>query len=94
MRKSKESTKEKEKPEPPKVDYSHLPVKIKEVVSNTPFIIEKKTKLTWDGNQFSMRIPSEIAKEMDISKENQIKFKLVKPRPDEEGGPQLTIELI
>jgi hypothetical protein len=78
----------------PKVDYSTLPVEIKGVVSNAPFIIEKKTKLTWDGKQFSMRIPSEIAVEMQITKENQVLFQLTKPRPEEGGNPVLKIELL
>jgi len=94
MIKSKDKQKEMTVAELPKVNYSAIPVEIKKVVANTTFSIEKRTKLTWDGKQFSMRIPSEIAKEMNITKENQILFKLVKPRPDEEGEPHLTIELI
>jgi len=78
----------------PKVDYSNLPQEIMGAISNTSFIIERKTKLTWDGKQFSMRIPSEIAEEMHISKENQVFFRLVKPRPDDEGGSELTIRIV
>jgi hypothetical protein len=78
----------------PKVDYSNLPDEIMGVVSNTPFIIRRKTKLTWDGKQFSMRIPSEITEELHITKDNQVMFTLSKPRPNEEGKPELKIELI
>jgi hypothetical protein len=41
-----------------------------------------------------MRIPSEIAEEMHITKENQIIFTLSKPRPYEEGKMELTIRLV
>jgi hypothetical protein len=83
-------------PEPdlPVVDYSKLPPEIEEAITRQPFKIEKKTKLTWDGNQFSMRIPTEIAKEMLITKDNQVIFRLTKPLPGSDEKLRLEIELV
>jgi hypothetical protein len=78
----------------PVVDYSKLPPEIEEVITRQPFRIENTTKLTWDGKQFSMRIPSEIAREMRITKENRIVFRLTKPLPGSNEKPRLEIELI
>ena len=81
--------------EPPKVDYSNLPKKTKEVVSDREeYIIEEKAKLTWDGRQFLVRIPSEIAKEMNLNKENMVKFRLIKPLPDSDDKLKLDIEIV
>lgn len=80
--------------EPPTVDYSKLPEELEEIISKQSYIVEKKVKLTFDGRQFIVRIPKEIAKERGISTENQIVFRLVKPRPDSENAIKLEIELI
>lgn len=78
----------------PKVDYSKVPKEIEEIVNRQPYVIEEKAKLTWDGRQFIVRIPSEITKEMNITKENQMRFRLTKPLPDSSEKPELKIELI
>jgi len=83
-----------EGPDLPIVDYSKLPPAIEEVITRQPFRIENKTKLTWDGKQFSMRIPTEIAREMKITKDNQVIFRLTKPLPGSNDKLRLEIELI
>ena len=90
----KKSEEESQEPELPTVDYSKLPSEIEEVITRQPFQIEKKTKLTWDGNQFSMRIPTEIAKEMKITKDNLVIFRLTKPLPDSAEKIKLEIVLV
>jgi hypothetical protein len=78
----------------PKVDYSHLPKEIEEIISNKPYIIEKKGKISFDGKQFTMRIPSEIAEEMKITKDNRILFRMIKPLPGSDEKIHLEIEII
>jgi len=78
----------------PEVDYSTIPPEIEGVVGEKPHVIEKKVKLTWDGKQFSFRIPKEIADEMKITKENQVLFHLKKPVPGSSSEPELCISLI
>ena len=78
----------------PEVDYSMLPEVTAEAIAEKPFIITEKAKLTWDGKQFLVRIPSEITNELRITKENQMLFILKKPLPDSSDKPELIIELI
>ena len=82
MKKSEKSKKKEELKEVPIVDYSNISDEFKrEFLSEKPYVVEKHSKLSWDGKQFSIRIPKEITDEMDITKENQIKFKMTKARP-------------
>jgi len=91
MNKSKEESQE---PDLPILDYSKLPPEIEEIISQKQFEIEKTTKLTWDGKQFSMRIPTEIAEETRISKETRAYFHLVKPLPGSDEQIRLEISLV
>lgn len=91
---SKNDEKIKDLDELPTVDYSEVPQKIQEAVAQTPFTIEEKTKLTWDGRQFIARIPKEIAVEMKISKENVLVFRFTKPLPNSKEKPVLVIKLV
>lgn len=78
----------------PEVDYSTIPPEIEGVVGKQLHIIEKKVKLTWDGKQFSFRIPTEIAEEMKVTKEHQVLFRLKKPVPGSKEEPDLFISLL
>ena len=95
MKKSEILKKTKELEEVPVVDYSDLPDKFKnEFLSEKPYVVEKFSKLSWDGKQFSIRIPKEITGEMDITKRNQIKFKMTKARPKTDEKNVLEISLV
>ena len=78
----------------PIVDYTELPSEIREAIELKPYVIEAKAKLTWDGRQFIVRIPTEISKEMRITKENRMRFNLKKPLPKSDEDIELKIELI
>lgn len=78
----------------PEVDYSTIPPEIEGIVGKQRYVIEKKVQLTWDGKQFSFRIPTEIAEEMKVTKENQVRFLLKKPVPGSDEKPELSISLI
>jgi len=90
----KKSYDEQQEPELPAVDYSKLPPEIEEVISQKKFEIEKTTKLTWDGKQYSMRIPTEIAEEAGITKETRAFFHLIKPLPGSTEKVKLEISLV
>ncbi|WNY24488.1 hypothetical protein [Methanolapillus millepedarum] len=95
MKKSEISKKTEELEEVPVVDYSNLPDEFKnEFLNEKPYVIEKFSKLSWDGKQFSIRIPKEITDEMDITKRNQIKFKMTKARPGMDEKNVLEISLV
>ena len=81
----------------PEVDYSNLPDEIREVIEVEPYIIEKDAKLSWDGRQFIVRVPSDIANEIGINKENKkdfkVHFKYTKPAPNTDTKPDVKMEL-
>ncbi|WNY23420.1 hypothetical protein MmiHf6_07270 [Methanimicrococcus hongohii] len=94
MTKSAKTDEIEELDELPVVDYSPFSDKLKEILEEKPHIIEKKSKLSWDGKQFIIRIPKEISEEMNITKGNQIKFTVVKPEPGTGGKNELKIDLV
>ena len=55
----------------PELDYSNITKEIEEAITRKPYIVDKRAKLTWDGRQFIIRIPSEIAEEMNLTAENR-----------------------
>lgn len=77
-----------------KVDYSKLPKPIAEVVTDRPDIIEKKAKITYDGRQYLVRIPTEISNVLNISQDDMIKFTAVVPSPKSTEKKSLKIELV
>lgn len=81
----------------PEVDYSYLPDDIREAIEIEQYTIEKDAKLSWDGRQFIVRIPSEITNEMGINKENKKEFKAhfkyIKPAPNTNDEPNFSMDL-
>ena len=77
----------------PEVDYSKIPEDIEQAINKQPYVAEGKAKVTWDGKQFLVRIPSEIANEMKITTEYRMLFKVTKPLPDSDGAPELEMKL-
>ena len=80
-----------------RLDYSNLPSDVKAAITSTtqmPYIVEETVKLTWDGRQFILRIPKEIAEEVGITEENQIKFKFIKFPPESYEKSKLEISVL
>ena len=80
-----------------KLNYSNLPADVKAAITSTtpmPYVVEETVKLTWDGRQFILRIPKEIAEEVGITEENQIKFKFTKFPPESNEKPRLEISVV
>ncbi len=49
-----------------RIKYTKLPEDVKKAIVSMPYIVEETVKLTWDGRQFILRIPKEIAEEVGI----------------------------
>lgn len=78
----------------PSIDYSNLPEEIRNEINKQPYQITKATKLTWDGRQFLIRVPKEIAEEISLTDEWHATFIYVKPLPEErDKNPKLEIKL-
>lgn len=78
----------------PTVEYSDMPPEIEAVVGDRTYTVEETVKLTWDGNQFLARIPTEIAEELEITKESRMRFAYEKPLPSCDDEPTVVIELL
>ena len=63
-------------------------------INPIPYIVEETVKLTWDGRQFILRIPKEIAEEAGITQENQVKFKFIKFPPESDEKTELEISVL
>jgi hypothetical protein len=74
--------------------YTNIYDDVKEVIAPMPYVVEETSKLTWDGRQFILRIPKEIAEEAGITTENRVSFKFVKPAPDSNEKPKLEITVL
>lgn len=83
-----------EPPAPDYLNFSNIPEEVKEALNTNLYTVEKKSKLSWDGKQFIIRIPKEVAEEMNITKESKVKFKLIKPNPGTNEKRKLEIELV
>ena len=77
-----------------KLDYTEIPEDVKAAISPMPYVVEENSKLTWDGRQFILRIPKEIAEEANITTENRISFKLIKSPPESNEKPKLEIKVL
>ncbi len=77
-----------------RIKYTKLPEDVKKAIVSMPYIVEEAVKLTWDGRQFILRIPKEIAEEVGITEENQIKFKFTKFPPESNEKSKLEISVL
>jgi len=77
-----------------KINYSKLPKDVKEAIEPIPYVVEEAVKLTWDGRQYILRIPKEIAEEAGITAEKRISFKFVKSSPESAEKPKLEITVL
>lgn len=77
----------------PTVDYTDLPPEVGAIVGDQPYTVEETVKLTWDGNQFLARIPTEIAAELQLSRESRLQFTFRKPLPNSTDKATVEIDL-
>jgi hypothetical protein len=75
------------------VDYRKLPKKISTIIKPEPEPIRKPMNIVHDGKHYLVRIPTEVAKVMDIGKGDKIEF-LVKLLPEEPTTKELTMSYI
>lgn len=70
----------KKKSEP--LDYSKLPNDLESVIAETlSDITEKEANINFDGKQYLVRFPNDIANAIGIKKGDKIKFRIVLPSP-------------
>ena len=78
MSKSNEIKIDKSNSLPENLDYSQLPQHILDAITTSQYEIDKASKLTWDGKQFVVRIPTEVAKETELKEGEYMEFIIIK----------------
>ncbi|WP_338099684.1 AbrB/MazE/SpoVT family DNA-binding domain-containing protein [Methanolapillus africanus] len=70
----------------PDIDYKNIPKEIlNEFYKDETHIIKKEMNTSFDGKLFSVRIPKEIASELNIKEGDAIYFELAKSKPNEQN---------
>ena len=79
---------------PKKITYQRLPREVEEVVGEERAVIEDTANITFDGRQYLVRFPTQIATIIGLSKQHKVKFTVLKPKPRTDEEPKLTLEVI
>jgi len=79
---------------PKKIEYQRLPREVEEVIGEERAEIEDTANITFDGRQYLVRFPKDISDAMELSREYNIKFTVIKPKPRTDEKPKLTIEVV
>ncbi|MDD5589522.1 MAG: hypothetical protein PHP92_05680 [Candidatus Nanoarchaeia archaeon] len=67
---------------PEQLDYSKLPNDLETVIAETlSDITEKEANINFDGKQYLVRFPNDIANAIGIKKGDKIKFRVELPSP-------------
>jgi len=74
------------------VDYNNLPHELDEALEPTPEVVEKTAQVSYDGTQYTVRFPTELAKIMGVKKGDVVVFKMTKPHPKVGGDTTITLE--
>lgn len=64
-----------------RLDYDNLPKELQEVIEPASDVTEKEMSISFDGKQFLVRFPKDIAKAIGIKKGDKIKIRLELPSP-------------
>ncbi len=78
---------------PTDLDYSKLPKSVFDAITTSQYEIDKDSKLTWDGRQFIVRIPKEVAIEAELKEGEKMEFIIIKKFGDTEK-PEVRIRLV
>ncbi len=77
-----------------KKGYAKIPQKIEERLRPRDFTVSDEAQLRYDGKQFAVRIPVRISRFLKLDEEKTyfLRFKVIRPPPDKEGKPSISIE--
>lgn len=76
----------------PNQDDDSLPEEVKELIEDQAETIEKTAKISHDGRQHVVRIPSTISENIDIEKGDRLNFRAIIPPRDSDEPRKLEIE--
>lgn len=85
----------KEKKNPTQLDYSELPNELINAIEGPlTDVTEKEASIVFDGKQFLVRFPKDIATAIGIKKGDKIKFKVTLPSPKTNLEKEIEIEYV
>ena len=73
------------------LDYSKLPKELEDVIEPVSDVTEKDANINFDGKQFLVRFPKDIAKAARVKIGDKIRFKVILPSP--KSGQKEDVEL-
>lgn len=74
-----------------RLDYDKLPKELQDVIEPLSDVTEKEANINFDGKQFLVRFPKDIAKAIGIKKGDRIKIRV--ELPSSKTNQQETIEI-
>jgi hypothetical protein len=84
-----------ENKKPTQIDYSELPNELVNVIEGPlSDVTEKEANIVFDGKQFLVRFPKDIAAAIGIKKGDIIKFKVTLPSPKTNLEKEIEIEYV
>lgn len=82
------------KKENEKLDYSKLPKELENIIEPVSDITEKEAKINFDGKQFLVRFPKDIAKAIGVRTGDKIRFKIILPSPKSNQKEEIELQYI
>lgn len=77
------------------LDYSKLPNDLEDVIAETlSDVAEKEANINFDGKQFLVRFPNDIANAIGIKKGDKIKFRVELPSPKTNLQEKIDIQYV
>lgn len=64
-----------------RLDYDNLPKELRDVIEPASDVTEKEMSISFDGKQFLVRFPKDIAKAIGVKKGDRIKIRVELPSP-------------
>ncbi len=74
-----------------RIDYNKLPKELEDVIEPVSDVTEKEANINFDGKQFLVRFPKDIAKAIGVKMGDRIRFKVILPSP--KSGQKEEVEL-
>lgn len=76
------------------LDYSKLPKDLDDVIEPISDVTEKDATINFDGKQFLVRFPKDIAKAIGVKTGDKIRFRVVLPSPKSGQNEEVELQYI
>lgn len=76
------------------LNYSKLPKELEDVIEPVSDVTEKDANINFDGKQFLVRFPKDIAKAIGVKTGDKIRFKVILPSPKSGQNEEVELQYI